>query len=121
MINEASTLLSTIANLMAPPGELGSKETSTVSRAWVRTGRRGVTIACTPKESSTDKRHYIFIVAPGYGDFIQNMTTSALQADKTHIMVPADGSFTAAIDIGDHKAGGIQSQRLDSSFRLINH
>ena len=107
MIYDASTLLSTIANLKASQGGFGSKETITVSRAWMRRDRRGVTIACAPTESFTDKRHYTSIVAPRYGDFIQNMTTGALQADTAQIMVPADGNSATSIaedHIGESRA-----------------
>ena len=37
-----------------------------------------------------NKRHYSVIVAPGHRGFIQNMDTGALQADTSHILVPAD-------------------------------
>ena len=43
------------------------------------------------KEFFTNKWHYTFIEAPGHRDFIKNMITDALQADTTHIMVPANG------------------------------
>ena len=63
-----------------------------------------MTIAYTPKESFTDKRHYTFIVAPGYGDFIQNMTTGALQTEAAHIIVPADGNSVTSI--AEDRTGG---------------
>ena len=62
---------------------------------WRKEPKRGVTIAYTPKESCTDKRHHTFIVAPKHRDVIQCVTTGALQADAAHIMVPADVSAKA--------------------------
>ena len=64
-------------------------------------------------------RHYTIIDAPGHGDFIKNMITGASQADVALIMVPADGNFTTAIAMGNHKAGEIQGQTRQHS-RLIN-
>ena len=78
-----------------------------------------MTIACSSKESHTDKRHCT-IIALRHKDFILNMTTAALQADTAQVMVPAESSFTTAIAIDDHKSGEIQGQRLDSSSRLIS-
>merc|ERR1712070_1303482 len=80
---------------------------------------RGVTIACTTKEFSTEKWHYTIIDAPGHRDFIKNMITRASQADCALIMVPADGNFTTAIAKGNHKAGEIQGQTRQHA-RLIN-
>ena len=62
------------------------------------------------EESSTDKRHYTIIVAPGHRDSIKNVTTDALQMGTALIMVPADGSFATAIAKDNHKAGEIQGQ-----------
>ena len=62
MINEASTILSTVPNSKAPREGFGSQETSECSDKpsfafafytdrWRKEDRHGVTIACTPKES----------------------------------------------------------------------
>merc|ERR1712139_424766 len=80
---------------------------------------RGVTIACTTKEFSTDKWHYTIIDAPGHRDFIKNMITGASQADVALLMVPADGNFTTAIAKGNAKAGEVQGQTRQHSV-LIN-
>ena len=82
--------------------------------------KHAVTIACSPKQCHTDKRHDTFTVALRHRDFILNMTTAALQADTAQVMVPADSCFAAVTAIDDHKTGEIQGQRLDSSSRLIN-
>jgi len=80
---------------------------------------RGVTIACTTKEFSTEKWHYTIIDAPGHRDFIKNMITGASQADVALLMVPADGNFGTSIAKGNHKAGEIQGQTRQHG-RLIN-
>jgi elongation factor 1-alpha len=80
---------------------------------------RGVTISCTTKEFFTQKWHYTIIDAPGHRDFIKNMISGAAQADVALLMIPADGSFTVAIQKGNHKAGEIQGQTRQHA-RLIN-
>jgi elongation factor 1-alpha len=80
---------------------------------------RGVTIACTTKEFSTENYHYTIVDAPGHRDFIKNMISGASQADVALLMVPADGNFTAAIARGNHKQGEVQGQTRQHA-RLIN-
>ena len=58
------------------------------------------------------------IVAPGHRDSIRNMITGALQADRVHITVPADGNSITVIAIDGNKAGEIQGQRQDNISRL---
>ena len=83
IINEASTLVDTVINSKAPSEGFGSEKTSTVSRARMTRGRvleqtfhriafrfpkkeikRGVTIACTPKKSRMDEKHYTSSLHP---------------------------------------------------------
>ena len=77
---------------------------------------RGVIIACTTEEFSTEKLHFTNIDAPGHCDFIKNMITGTSQA---LIMVPCDENFTIAIAKRNHKVGEIQGQTHQHS-RLIN-
>ena len=111
---------------------IGSEETSTVSSTRLRReteclrkpsfaslsgfdkdrqkkeGEHGVTTVHTQEEFRTDKRHHTSTIAPGYQDFIKNMTTNTLQVGVAFTMATADGNSTAAIIENDHKAVEIQ-------------
>ena len=68
----------------------------------------GVTTAHTQEEFRTDTRNCIIITAPGYPDFIKNMTSDTLQVDVAFTMATTDGNPTAAIVKNNHKAVEIQ-------------
>ena len=65
--------------------------------------KHGVTIACTTKQSFTDKWHYTIIDTPG---------AQGSQQEHNHWGVAgrhaADGTSTTAIAKDNHKVGGIQ-------------
>ena len=50
---------------------------------------RGITIALSHNEYSTETRHYAHIDAPGHADYIKNMITGAAQMDGAIIVVAA--------------------------------
>ena len=59
-------------------------------------------------EFCTDKQHYTITIAPGYQDFIKNMSTNTLQVDVAFTMATADGNSTVTIVKNNHKAVEIQ-------------
>ena len=50
---------------------------------------RGVTIAITHVEYSTESRHYAHVDCPGHADYIKNMITGAAQMDGAILVVSA--------------------------------
>src|SRR3989441_10256628 len=50
---------------------------------------RGITIATSHVEYSTDNRHYAHIDCPGHADYIKNMITGAAQMDGAILVVAA--------------------------------
>ena len=50
---------------------------------------RGITIATSHVEYSTDKRHYAHVDCPGHADYVKNMITGAAQMDGAVLVVSA--------------------------------
>ncbi|MFA5788540.1 MAG: elongation factor Tu [Candidatus Gracilibacteria bacterium] len=50
---------------------------------------RGITIATSHQEYTTDKRHYAHVDCPGHADYIKNMITGAAQMDAAILVVSA--------------------------------
>src|SRR6266550_942411 len=50
---------------------------------------RGITIAVSHVEYSTEKRHYAHVDCPGHADYVKNMITGAAQMDGAILVVSA--------------------------------
>src|SRR3989338_740013 len=50
---------------------------------------RGITIATSHQEYTTDKRHYALVDCPGHADYVKNMITGAAQMDGAILVVSA--------------------------------
>ena len=50
---------------------------------------RGITIATSHQEYTTDKRHYAHVDCPGHADYVENMITGAAQMDGAILVVSA--------------------------------
>src|SRR5699024_8178345 len=75
---------------------------------------RGITIATSHVEYSTDKRHYAHVDCPGHADYVKNMITGAAQMDGAILVVSAaDGPMPQTRE-QDRK-----STRLNSSHVSI--
>jgi elongation factor Tu len=50
---------------------------------------RGITIATSHQEYTTEKRHYAHVDCPGHADYVKNMITGAAQMDAAILVVSA--------------------------------
>ena len=50
---------------------------------------RGITIATSPQEYESEKRHYAHVDMPGHADYVKNMITGAAQIDGAILVVSA--------------------------------
>ena len=120
IINEASTLLDTVANLKAPAEVIGAERGRVLghTKAFRFPRKEGEQAWSNHRLHAERLSHgqeaLHLIVAPGHKDSIQNMFTGALQADTAHIMVPAAGSFT----IDNHKAGENPGTETGQQFEI---
>lgn len=88
-----TTLTAAITSVLAKEGKAEKRSYDQIDNAPEEKAR-GITIATTHVEYSTDKRHYAHVDCPGHADYIKNMITGAAQMDGAILVVSAaDGAM----------------------------
>ena len=83
-----TTLTAAITRTLANAGMADFRAFDTIDNA-PEEKERGVTIAITHVEYSTENRHYAHVDCPGHADYIKNMITGAAQMDGAILVVSA--------------------------------
>ena len=83
-----TTLTAAILTYLAKQGKAQVRGVDQIDNA-PEEKERGITIATSHQEYSTDKRHYAHIDCPGHADYVKNMITGAAQMDGAILVVAA--------------------------------
>lgn len=83
-----TTLTAAITKVLADKGLSEARSFDSIDNA-PEEKERGITIATSHVEYSTDKRHYAHVDCPGHADYVKNMITGAAQMDGAIIVVAA--------------------------------
>jgi elongation factor Tu len=83
-----TTLTAAITNVLAEHGGGEARSFDEIDNA-PEEKERGITIATSHVEYSTDNRHYAHVDCPGHADYIKNMITGAAQMDGAILVVSA--------------------------------
>jgi elongation factor Tu len=83
-----TTLTAAITKVLAEKGGGEEKSFEEIDNAPEEKAR-GITIATSHVEYSTDNRHYAHVDCPGHADYIKNMITGAAQMDGAILVVSA--------------------------------
>ena len=84
-----TTLTAAITKVLAEQGGAEAKSFEEIDNA-PEEKERGITIATSHVEYSTDNRHYAHVDCPGHADYIKNMITGAAQMDGAILVVSAN-------------------------------
>jgi elongation factor Tu len=83
-----TTLTAAITSVLAKKGLAEARAFDTIDNA-PEERERGITIAVSHVEYSTENRHYAHVDCPGHADYIKNMITGAAQMDGAILVVSA--------------------------------
>ena len=83
-----TTLTAAITNVLAEAQGGEAKSFDEIDNAPEERAR-GITIATSHVEYSTDNRHYAHVDCPGHADYVKNMNTGAAQMDGAILVVSA--------------------------------
>jgi elongation factor Tu len=83
-----TTLTAAITTVLAEHGGGEARSFAEIDNA-PEEKERGITIATSHVEYSTDNRHYAHVDCPGHADYIKNMITGAAQMDGAILVVSA--------------------------------
>ena len=83
-----TTLTAAITSVLAEHGGGEARSFAEIDNAPEEKAR-GITIATSHVEYSTDNRHYAHVDCPGHADYIKNMITGAAQMDGAILVVSA--------------------------------
>jgi elongation factor Tu len=83
-----TTLTAAITTVLAEHGGGEARSFAEIDNA-PEEKERGITIATSHVEYSTDNRHYAHVDCPGHADYIKNMITGAAQMDGAILVVAA--------------------------------
>src|SRR5580658_2292022 len=83
-----TTLTAAITHVLAKKGWAEAKRYDQIDNA-PEEKERGITIATSHQEYSSEKRHYAHVDCPGHADYVKNMITGAAQMDGAILVVSA--------------------------------
>src|ERR687889_640732 len=83
-----TTLTAAITKVLAEQGGAEERSFESIDNA-PEEKERGITIATSHVEYSTEKRHYAHVDCPGHADYVKNMITGAAQMDGAILVVSA--------------------------------
>ncbi len=83
-----TTLTAAICTVLAKSGNAEARDYAAIDNA-PEEKERGITIATSHQEYTTDKRHYAHVDCPGHADYVKNMITGAAQMDGAILVVSA--------------------------------
>jgi elongation factor Tu len=83
-----TTLTAAITSVLAEKGNAEVRSFESIDNA-PEEKERGITIATSHVEYSTENRHYAHVDCPGHADYVKNMITGAAQMDGAILVVSA--------------------------------